>query len=166
MSRLSNWLLITILLISPCFGQGLADYTLKRGVGVRAAGMGSAYTAVADDASSVFYNPAGLAEPGFAYTYGDPDTEQRSINGSFELLKMAYLGYGSWSTQLNTDEAKVTALSFGNRSGWINWGLTYKTVAWTLNGVQQEGWTSDIGFLVRVTPQLRLGFLAQDLFTS
>ena len=34
-------------------------------VGVRAAGMGSAFTAVADDASAAFWNPAGLATGAF-----------------------------------------------------------------------------------------------------
>lgn len=34
-------------------------------VGVRAAGMGGAFTAVADDASAVFWNPAGLATGAF-----------------------------------------------------------------------------------------------------
>jgi long-subunit fatty acid transport protein len=33
---------------------------LQIGTTARAAGMGSAYTAVADDAASVFWNPAGL----------------------------------------------------------------------------------------------------------
>src|SRR5918996_2281556 len=33
--------------------------------GVRAAGMGGAFTAVADDASAVFWNPAGLASGAF-----------------------------------------------------------------------------------------------------
>ena len=34
---------------------------LKLGVDARAIGMGEAYTAVTDDISSVFWNPAGLA---------------------------------------------------------------------------------------------------------
>ncbi len=34
---------------------------LKIGVGARATGMGSAFTAVADDASAVFWNPAGIS---------------------------------------------------------------------------------------------------------
>lgn len=34
---------------------------LKIGYGARAAGMGGAYTAVADDASAIFWNPAGIA---------------------------------------------------------------------------------------------------------
>src|SRR3954453_8633499 len=34
-------------------------------VGVRAAGMGGAFTAIADDASAVYWNPGGLASGAF-----------------------------------------------------------------------------------------------------
>ena len=34
---------------------------LKIGVSARAAGMGSAYTAVANDATAIYWNPAGMA---------------------------------------------------------------------------------------------------------
>lgn len=40
---------------------GRAGAYLKMGVGARALGMGSAFTAVADDATAAFWNPAGLA---------------------------------------------------------------------------------------------------------
>lgn len=40
-----------------CYGSAFSIYEM----GVRAAGMGTAFTAVADDASAIFYNPAGIA---------------------------------------------------------------------------------------------------------
>lgn len=43
------------------------------GIGARATGMSNAFTAVADDAYAIYYNPAGLANlqsPEFASTYG------------------------------------------------------------------------------------------------
>ncbi|HPT47104.1 MAG TPA: UPF0164 family protein, partial [Candidatus Rifleibacterium sp.] len=40
---------------------GQAGAYLKMGVGARALGMGSAFTAVADDSTASFWNPAGLA---------------------------------------------------------------------------------------------------------
>lgn len=44
-------------------GAGTAAFNfLKIGIGPRALGMGGAYTAVADDATSTHWNPAGLAE--------------------------------------------------------------------------------------------------------
>jgi hypothetical protein len=43
-------------------GEYAADF-LKIGVGARALSMGSAFSAVADDASAFYWNPAGLASP-------------------------------------------------------------------------------------------------------
>ena len=61
-------ILTTILLALPglAFGAGFAKVgtfggqELKIGVSARATAMGSAFTGVADDASSVFWNPGGL----------------------------------------------------------------------------------------------------------
>jgi hypothetical protein len=48
-------------------GSSATGFTFMRiGVGARPVGMGGAYTAVADDANALFWNPAGLAlAPGF-----------------------------------------------------------------------------------------------------
>lgn len=153
-----------------CFqvnAQGIEDYALRRGLGVRASGMGGAYTAIADDGSAVFYNPAGLAETGFAYTFGDPDTDEKNITGNFEFLKLGYVGYGSWKLKDPlTNEVEVTAIGFGNRSGWLSWGMNFKTLNWTISGVKNEGWAGDIGFIARVTPQFTVGLLGQDVLAS
>lgn len=152
---------------STAFAQGIGDIALKRGIGIRAAGMGGAYTAIADDGSAVFYNPAGLAEPGFTYTYGDPDTEEKNVAGSFELTKLGYLGYGSWRMKNSSgDTVSSTAFGFGNRSGFLNWGMNYKNLNWTISGAKDRGWSGDFGFLLRITPQLKIGILAQDILTS
>ena len=52
-------LLLLFLLPAPAFAQSEAP------VGVRAAGMGGAFTAVADDGSAAFWNPAGFASGSF-----------------------------------------------------------------------------------------------------
>lgn len=51
--------LLLILVPTAALAQGEAP------VGVRAAGMGGAFTAIADDASAVFWNPGGLASGAF-----------------------------------------------------------------------------------------------------
>jgi hypothetical protein len=61
---------------------------LKIGVGARAAGMGGAYVAVANDASSVFWNPAGLALI--------PEDEQE-----------VSLNHAEWPAGLNFDQATL-----------------------------------------------------------
>src|SRR3989338_3275752 len=165
-----NWLLViflSFLIVNASFAQGIGDVALRRGFSVRASGMGGAFTAIADDGSAVFYNPAGLAEPGFTYFFGNPDTNQRNVNGSFELAKIGYAGYGSWRmSNASGETVSTTAMAFGNSAGWLNCGLTYKGINWTVSGVSNSGWTIDLGWLARITPSFKVGLLTQDVLTS
>jgi hypothetical protein len=61
---------VAVLLLLPLSAEGaqifekvgtLGGQSLKIGVGARAAGMGDAYVAIADDATAVYWNPAGIA---------------------------------------------------------------------------------------------------------
>src|SRR5262245_30003400 len=64
------WLLVTVLVNSaPAWGQSP--------IGVRASGMAGAFVGVADDATAVYWNPAGLATgtlASFTFDYGIEDT--------------------------------------------------------------------------------------------
>jgi hypothetical protein len=62
-------------------------------VGVRAAGMGGAFTAVADDASAVFWHPAGLASGSFFSLVVDRNAgEQGSESGDGGSASLIALG--------------------------------------------------------------------------
>ena len=63
-------LVLVLILLLPLSAEGaqifekvgtLGGQSLKIGVGARAAAMGDAYTAVSDDATAVYWNPAGIA---------------------------------------------------------------------------------------------------------
>jgi len=63
-------LIVAVCLLLPLTAEGaqifekvgtLGGQSLKIGVGARAAAMGDAYVAIADDATAVYWNPAGIA---------------------------------------------------------------------------------------------------------
>ncbi|MDD5593172.1 MAG: S49 family peptidase, partial [Candidatus Margulisbacteria bacterium] len=149
------------------FADDLGDLLLKEGVGTRALGMGGAYTAVANDASAVFYNPAGLAETGLGFTSGSLDSQQTKNEFTYTLVKLGYLGYSEGRVlNPNGDTINYSAFGFGNRAGWLNWGTNYKAMEWTLSGVKDSGWSGDIAVLMRITPQFKIGVVAQDVLTT
>lgn len=81
--------------VEPTFAQAsfkpvgtVGAQFLKIGVGARAVGMGSAYTAMVNDASSVFWNPAGLGlvehrQVFYSYTSWIADTKHNAAAFAF-----------------------------------------------------------------------------------
>src|ERR1700677_84875 len=64
---LSKFFILSFLLIIPslCFAQNSSLIFAQPntyGIGPRAIGMGGAFTAIADDASAAYWNPAGLSQ--------------------------------------------------------------------------------------------------------
>jgi len=90
-------LLITLLMVSLVSLFSVFD---DYGPSARANGMGGAFTAVSDDASSVFYNPAGLeyADNAFILSYTDlwstGYNEMKNIAASFKMGKAGTIGLG------------------------------------------------------------------------
>lgn len=101
-------LLAVLLLASPALGAETASF-LDIGVGARALGMGGAYTALADDANALYWNPAGLSK-----------LEKREFTAShaelFESTRLDFLAYAH-PTGRGTFAAGLTYLSQGKLEG-------------------------------------------------
>ncbi len=83
---------------------------LKLGVDARAIGMGEAYTAVTDDISSVYWNPAGLApsfqnQVFFSHTNWPADIMQEFVAATYTTGVSTFAVYG---TLLHMDDMEVT----------------------------------------------------------
>lgn len=142
----------------------LVDDVLKEGYGIRALGMGGAFTSVADDESAIYWNPAGLAGRGFSYVYQNLD-QRNYISGQFEG-KSVYLGPFAWIsvTRITPVGARLEINQYGfgrrNKNG-VDWGISYKNVADFSTGAM--GWSSDLGILGHILPNLDVGCVGQDI---
>jgi hypothetical protein len=106
--RLLALLVLSLLTPRPAAAQESAAF-LKIGVGARATGMGGAATAVADDATAIYWNPAGLS----GLTRRSVDATQADL---FANTRYDFLGYAQ-PTPYGTLGAAAQYLSQGALSG-------------------------------------------------
>nr|MDK2850902.1 hypothetical protein [Candidatus Cloacimonadota bacterium] len=109
---------------------------LKLGVDARAIGMGEAYTAVSDDISSVYWNPAGLApafqnQVFFSHTNWPADIMHEFVAATYTTGVSTFALYGS---VLHMDKMEVTDEdTFGHTGEYF----TNSSVALGVNYAQQ-----------------------------
>jgi hypothetical protein len=141
--RIALCFILTLLFCLPAYAAGQAGTDiaiLNAGVGARALGMGSAFTAVADDVTASFWNPAGL-----------------SLVISYEITTM--------QTKLSTD---AYLLSYGRKiNDHISFGLTGKYLAsdMQVTGGQGYGYSITPGILFTIN-QLKIGAKVDELFNE
>lgn len=183
-------LVFLVLFQGFCFGQSRSRNTsglsfLKLGVGGRAAGLGEAYTAVADEVFAAYWNPAGLAnlknaQLGFTHTEWIQDVTSEYFAFAFPLLK------GSVALSLNSnhvsgiqrriipsDEPAGTVdandlalgLSYGRGlSSVFTGGITVKYLYEKIYLDSASGFALDLGLLVQPFQNpLKLAVVAQNI---
>src|SRR5438105_5010133 len=87
-------LVMGLLAASSWADTGERKYFLSHGPGAEARALGEAYTAIADDVSAIYYNPAGLVvQPGAVHAEHTPAYE----GGRYNFLGAHYpSSYGSF----------------------------------------------------------------------
>ncbi|MFA4857715.1 MAG: signal peptide peptidase SppA [Candidatus Margulisiibacteriota bacterium] len=160
-------LVISCLFIS-CFSPAYATLTddlFKQGMGIRAMGMGGSATAIEGDASAIFYNPAAMSGQGFEYSLGYTDLDRRTYSYSrFDLLKLGPFGYASYGLSTSLESGSFNMYGFGSQgTGGFKWGVNYKTARWNLSSGDGEGWSADLGILLKIMPSLSIGLVGQDI---
>ncbi|MBD3225093.1 MAG: PorV/PorQ family protein [Caldithrix sp.] len=163
-------------------GEGGTESNLSKGFGSRAFGLGSAFTALADDPTAVYWNPAGLE-----YVYQQSLTlfHYTPIEGaSYDFLGYAYptLNVGTFGigigrigiggiTQRDLFGNELGSFSFAEYQGFLSYakrlpwnitpGLSIRVLRRGFSNLVEEGKPTDYGV------GLDLGFMYRpELFTS
>ena len=166
---------------------GEAGAFLKNGYGARASAMSNTFTAIANDVSSIFYNPAGLSSNQklqFMGMYSNLYGNMNGVNyGNFGVSK----GFQSGTFGLGVIYSKVsdipyvTSLSGPDGSTFsdnetafylsysrtvtenVRVGANLKLISHTLADASATGFGADIGVLAKFNEQFAGGLVLQDI---
>ncbi len=151
-------------------GTSSANF-LKLGVGARAAALGGAFVAIADDATAGYWNPAGLAQLSateLVFMHNDwyQDIKSEYLGAAFPLshrmvvgLGVTYLDYGAFDSYDVNDQpvgsysANALAVSASGSLGIndnLSIGVTGKMFTEKLEQSTATGYAVDAGALYRI----------------
>lgn len=172
-----NPLLCFVCITLVSVSSSAAPVIFDMGASARGIALGGALSAIADDESAVFYNPAGLA-------FLDRATAAAFYQRVFEVvhhvaLTGAMRGWGAQVIQLDTGPLESTN-EFGNPSGepahyttqagLVGIAVGIENLALGLRGELysedgETGWGIDLGVLARLGA-VRVGLVAENLLGS
>lgn len=179
---------ITFLFLLLCSGSHAGDDAGREslfsfGTGARAMAMGGGFVSIANDASAIYYNPAGLASldyhevsfmhadlfEGTIYNYGVwayPVSTADGIGiafmriGTDDIMRRVG-GFDAGKFDFSTSQALLT---YGRRFGRrLSLGVTFKAVNQSLDNLSDWTVGGDIGATVSLHRYLSLGVVARDL---
>lgn len=155
---------------------------LKIGCGARAIGMGEAYSAVADEVSAIYWNPAGLAQIGSRQVSAMHTMWLESINYDFlayaqPLMEGSIgvsLNYLSMSKMDKLDENGVKDgtfspydgalnVAYAQKVGSITGGVNLKVIRQELDGDSATGFAVDLGTLHQLSDKLQAAVVVQNI---
>lgn len=176
------WLLVLILCVfatRPAMGESSGTTGasfLKIPVGPRAAAMGSAYTAVAEQPYALHYNPAALASERWELSamhqdqFGSvrfdyfglsaPAIKKRSSWG-LSFIRLAIDDYARTETddgiKFTNSDIAITGTYAHRIFKQLTLGVSGKIIKQTLSVYTANGWALDFGAHLKVNPRLSIG---------
>jgi len=143
---------------------------LENGAGARAAAIGGAYTAIADDAGAVYWNPAGLAfvkKPAITLTYDNwiVDSFFDNAMGAVPVgagalgAEVFYMNFGSFPNVDGSGNSLSGSISPYTLAGIIAYGMDFggsfsagasaKVITQSQGSVSKTGFAGDLGLMLK-----------------
>lgn len=166
---------------------GQAGAFLRMGVGARAVAMGGAFTAIADDATATYWNPAGLGQLkshqlGAMYSLMSLDRTHNFVSYAHPIGSAGTFGI-SW---INFGVSKIDGRdSYGNPTGdfsnsemafMLSYGKSFantfyiggsaKYLVHSLADNKASGFGFDVGALLNISDVISIGAVIQDMGSS
>lgn len=184
------WVLISVMYTIPLLPNdgsgGQAGAFLRRGLGSEALSMGNAYTSVAKNASSIYWNPAGLSyiqetEMMAMVSFLTLDRKEMffSLGHTFPGLFSLGLGWYEFGidgidgrdgtghhTRTFSDSQRSFMLSMSKDISFLSFGLTGKYLHHTLHDYSASGMSFDVGVKATYNDMITVGIVGQDLLGS
>lgn len=180
-------LLLWILLLPvTLFSQNGGDpgAFLRRDVGSRALALGGAFTSVANDASAMYWNPAGLSETKNIELLGMysllPFDRQHFFTSAVVNFSDLFSMGASWirynvnnidgrdmsgnQTEKFSDDENCFSLAVNKKFGSISFGATGKYFYHSMYYSSADGMSCDFGLLIFLYKGINFGFVLQDNF--
>lgn len=184
MIRMIICMLVVLVLLPEVYAGGpgsTGGAFLRLGIGARAMGMGGAFTSIADDVTSIYWNPAGLSELKYKESLFMHTAYLADIKSEYlaQAQPGKYGGYGVsllylYTTDLRRNESGEEQGSFNNYDSYlslaysynltsnISLGLSSKIISRGLDTAKANSFGIDIGGLYK-RENLRLGAVIQNL---
>lgn len=153
-----------------------AEFNKFEGAGARSLGMGGAFTAISDDASSLYYNPAGLVrikerEEMYMYSSKLNKLTYQYVGFVWKNTGFSYLSQGGKLTkadnQLGKDASEsIYGISYAKKiNGKFSCGGSLKILYYDNERHPDSGFGFDIGMLYtpEIAEDLSFGLIARNL---
>lgn len=167
-------------------GGGQPGAFLRLGIGAKAMAMGRAFTAIANDVSTLYWNPAGMGQmqyKEFMGYYSALSMERRYNFVGFAIPTEDYGTFGAGWINIGISDIEARDIS-GRATGYFSnaenafmfsWGMkvykdlqagaSIKYLTHQLQDYQSTGVGLDIGFLYTLTDYFSIGLTIQDMAT-